>query len=231
MSPWVIEPVDLAVRLLLALLLGGLVGFEREHTNRPAGFRTHILVCLGSCLLMLISIYAFADFAGETNVRLDPSRLAAQVIPGIGFLGAGTIMRNGFSVTGLTTAASLWIVSAIGLAVGSGFYLGAFTATAMSLLSLWVFNKIEKKYFSDKRIYTLKIMTEPKPGTLGLISAKLEERGISVRKMVMEEESDRDVPYMEMTLLIKVPKSNMAAMVAEEIRSVAGVRSITLETG
>ncbi|HEY0826461.1 MAG TPA: MgtC/SapB family protein, partial [Bacilli bacterium] len=132
-DPWFIDPVDLIIRLSIALFLGGIIGFERERNNHAAGFRTHILVCIGSALVMLLSIYGFSDFVDEENVRIDPSRLAAQVISGIGFLGAGVILRNGFSVTGLTTAASLWVAAAIGLAVGAGFHLAAVTTTLFVL--------------------------------------------------------------------------------------------------
>jgi len=110
---WHIGYAEMTFRLVLALALGGLIGFEREWGGHPAGFRTHILVCLGSAVVMLLSEYGFSQFAAEPNVQMDPARLAAQVISGIGFLGAGTILRTGFTISGLTTAASLWVVAAI----------------------------------------------------------------------------------------------------------------------
>ncbi|NLX93193.1 MAG: MgtC/SapB family protein [Clostridiales bacterium] len=122
------------LRLTLAGVFGGIIGFEREHSHRPAGFRTHILVAVGSALVMLTSSYIFIEYQGLTN--MDPARLGAQVISGIGFLGAGTILREGFSVKGLTTAASLWAVSCIGLAVGIGYYEGAFIATIFIYITL-----------------------------------------------------------------------------------------------
>jgi putative Mg2+ transporter-C (MgtC) family protein len=229
-NPWVIDSLDLTVRMLLALLLGGLIGFEREKNNHPAGFRTHILVCLGSALLMLLSIYGFSAFVKEPNVRLDPARLAAQVIPGIGFLGAGTILRNGFNVTGLTTAASLWVASAIGLAAGAGFYYGAFLTTGMALLSLWILNNVEKKFFSDKRTFSMKIGIVNKPGNMALISSKLEAKGVSVRKMVIDEVNDNNEPKVEMTLLIRLPRPNTAAELMDEMRQLNGVTGISMET-
>ncbi|HBL37110.1 MAG TPA: methyltransferase, partial [Firmicutes bacterium] len=105
---------------MVATLLGAVIGLEREQHGRPAGLRTHILVALGSCLIMLVSIYGFPSGTGS-----DPARLAAQVVSGIGFLGAGTILRDGTSIRGLTTAASLWVVAGIGLAAGTGFYWAA----------------------------------------------------------------------------------------------------------
>lgn len=132
---------QIILRLLAGALLGGLVGFERErHNKKIAGFRTHILVCVGSTLIMLTSIHVFELYAGMAPV--DPSRIAAGVITGIGFLGAGTIIRSRTTVTGLTTAASLWAISGVGLAVGCGFYLAAFMATSVVLAALYLLRKL-----------------------------------------------------------------------------------------
>jgi putative Mg2+ transporter-C (MgtC) family protein len=128
-------------RLLLAAVLGGIVGLERELHEKAAGFRTHILVCLGSCIVMITSMHIFEIYKGIADV--DPSRIAAQVVSGIGFLGAGTIIRSRTSVIGLTTAASLWSIAAVGLAIGSGLYLVAFFSVILILLCLLVLNKIE----------------------------------------------------------------------------------------
>ncbi len=128
-------------RLLLITVLAGLVGFERERHGRAAGLRTHILVGLGSCLIMLTSLYLMEGLSGQ--VEIDPTRMAAQVISGIGFLGAGTILRFRASVRGLTTAASLWAVAGIGLAVGAGFLVGALAGTAMMLLALFGLSRLE----------------------------------------------------------------------------------------
>ena len=125
-NPWVIDQLHITIRLVLALFLGGLIGFEREVSCHAAGLRTHILVCVGSALVMLLSMYGFSAFVNEVNVRIDPSRLAAQVISGIGFLGAGTIMFNGRSITGLTTAASLWVVAGLVLRLERAFIIRLF---------------------------------------------------------------------------------------------------------
>jgi putative Mg2+ transporter-C (MgtC) family protein len=129
------------IRLVLSVLLGGLIGLERQLHRRNAGLRTHILVTLGSCLIMLTSLYVFDIYKNVAS--LDPSRIAAGVITGIGFLGAGTIIRDRDGIKGLTTAASLWVVSGIGLAVGCGFYIaGVFTAL-LALIALILLRKIE----------------------------------------------------------------------------------------
>jgi putative Mg2+ transporter-C (MgtC) family protein len=135
-------------RLILAALLSGIIGFEREAHGRAAGLRTHILVCVGSTLIMLTSLYIFDSYIGK--VPLDPTRIAANVVAGIGFLGAGTIIRSGASVMGLTTAASIWAVAGIGLAVGCGYYLGALVCTFIILTTLLVLRKVETKVPGSK---------------------------------------------------------------------------------
>lgn len=125
---------QIILRLVLSVVLSGLIGFERQIHKRNAGLRTHILVCLGSCLIMLTSLYVFDIY--KDKVALDPARIAAGVITGIGFLGAGTIIREKENVKGLTTAASLWLVAALGLAVGVGFYIASITTTILALIVL-----------------------------------------------------------------------------------------------
>ena len=124
-------------KLLLACILGGLIGYEREARHKSAGLRTNILVCLGSCLVMMISV----DIGDGSGV--DSARIAAQVVSGIGFLGAGAIRKEGLSVTGLTTAACLWVVAGVGLAVGLGFYPGAVMTTGFVALVLRVFGRFD----------------------------------------------------------------------------------------
>ncbi len=135
--------MEIVMRLTLALVLGGAIGFERQIHRRDAGLRTHILVSLGSCLIMLTSLYVFAIY--KTQAAVDPSRIAAGVITGIGFLGAGTIIQEREGVKGLTTAASLWVVAAVGLAVGCGFLTAALVTTLLALCALIVLRYIENK--------------------------------------------------------------------------------------
>lgn len=137
------------LRLVLAILLASFIGIERQWHRRHAGLRTHILVSLGSCLIMLTSIHVFDIYKGFTAV--DPARIAAGVITGIGFLGAGTIIRDRQGVKGLTTAASLWVVAGIGLACGSGFYSASIFATLLALVVLFVLRYIEGTIFEDKQ--------------------------------------------------------------------------------
>jgi putative Mg2+ transporter-C (MgtC) family protein len=131
-------------RLVLAAALGSVIGFERERLSWAAGLRTHMLVCVGSTLIMIVSAFGFADV-------LDPSRIAAQVVSGIGFLGAGSILLRGEIIRGLTTAASLWSVAAIGLAVGGGLYTASIAATIIILIILAGIKPIEKRFITVKQ--------------------------------------------------------------------------------
>ena len=138
-----ITETQMIIRLMLAAFLGGTVGIEREINSKAAGFRTHILVCIGSCLIMLTSMHMFDIYRGVVSV--DPGRIAAQVVSGIGFLGAGTIIRSRASVLGLTTAASLWSIAGIGLAVGSGLFIVSIFTTVLIIGSLLVLSKVQNK--------------------------------------------------------------------------------------
>ncbi len=139
------EYTEMVFRLLAAVLVGGLIGLERSYHGRPAGFRTHTLVCTASSLLMLVTVYEALWFVPQVSVRvaLDPTRMAQGIMTGIGFLGAGVIVKEGLSVRGLTTAASIWITAAIGILMGIGFYFPAGVATALTLGTLSLFRWIE----------------------------------------------------------------------------------------
>ncbi|MBM7542889.1 putative Mg2+ transporter-C (MgtC) family protein [Amphibacillus cookii] len=145
--------ITMSIRLLLALILSGLIGFEREMNRHSAGFRTHILVGVSSCLMMLMSLYGFQDYLETYSdiVRFDPARIPSYVISGIGFLGAGTIIVNGMTVRGLTTAASIWAVAGLGLVVGIGMYSMAILTTTIILLSLVFLNNFER-YISKREL-------------------------------------------------------------------------------
>ena len=136
---------QIILRLVLSVVLSGFVGLERQMQRRHAGLRTHVLVCMGSCFIMLTSLYVFDIY--KNIVALDPARIAAGVITGIGFLGAGAIIRAQEGVKGLTTAASLWVVAGIGLAVGCGFYSAAIITTFLALVVLFVLRRMEDRVF------------------------------------------------------------------------------------
>lgn len=147
-----VSSYEVIIRLIASAIVGGIVGLERESSNRPAGFRTHILVTIGSALIMMISATAF-DPIGQGN---DPQRLAAQVVSGIGFLGAGTIMRDKGNVTGLTTAASLWVCAAIGLAFGAGLYVHGISGGVIVIATLTILNKLDDSSKKEQILYRIK---------------------------------------------------------------------------
>lgn len=154
-------------KLFLACILGGLIGYEREARHKSAGLRTNILVCLGSCLVMMIS----ADIGAGDGV--DAARIAAQVVSGIGFLGAGAIMKEGLSVTGLTTAACLWVVAGVGLAVGLGFYVGAVMTTGLVFLVLGVFGSYDSWMVREDN-FAVAVTAENRPGVIRSVVSLLE---------------------------------------------------------
>ncbi|MBK9729937.1 MAG: MgtC/SapB family protein [Chitinophagaceae bacterium] len=150
-----IDDKIILVRLILSLTLSSLIGLERESRRQHAGFRTHILISIGSTILMLLSIYIPQTFQNFQNG--DPGRIAAQVVSGIGFLGAGAIFKLGSNVRGLTTAATIWTVAAIGLAVGAGMYSGAVICTALILFVLIILDRVENRFFPDMHLKILEI--------------------------------------------------------------------------
>ncbi|WP_426451486.1 MgtC/SapB family protein [Paenibacillus sp. S-38] len=228
-DPWSIDYFHITLRLILAVLLGGIIGFEREQSSHAAGLRTHILVCLGSTLVMLLSMYGFSEFARLDNVRLDPARLAAQVISGIGFLGAGTILYTGKTITGLTTAASLWVVAAIGLANGAGFYYAAGLACVLSLISLFVLNLVEKKYFRAKKLRHFKLVALDRPSLIGQISGLLGRDGNTIQKLSVEEVSTEEEEQLLIHFTVRLSKEAKIADTVEDLKHLSGVRSVSCD--
>ena len=145
-------------RLAVATALGAAIGLERELDEKSAGLRTHMLVALGSALFTLVSAYGFSEFIGKDHVSFDPSRIAAQIVTGIGFLGAGVIFRSGFNVRGLTTAASLWLVAAIGMASGAGYWQGAVIATGVGIVALRPLEWLKRGALRNHRISQMTVV-------------------------------------------------------------------------
>jgi len=183
-------------RLSISVLLGGLIGWERERRNKQAGLKTHLLVSVGATLIMLTSIYGFdSELINHPNARFDPARLAAQVVSGIGFLGAGAILRRSDNViSGLTTAATLWVAAAIGLSVGSGFYIPAVATTLIVLLSTMLLNRIENRFMIFRRSGSLRIsmVTSERPSSLDHITSILEKAKMKIEKVYVNDESVDD---------------------------------------
>lgn len=211
------------IRVIIALILSGLIGFERELKNHSAGFRTHILVGVGSCLMMLFSLYGFETVINDSdNIRFDPARIPSYVISGIGFLGAGTIMVNGMTIRGLTTAASIWTVAGLGLVVGVGMYATAVFTTIVILLSLVFLNNFEKLF--KRGVYSNLIEIVALPGLqINNIVSIFESFDLTIKKVEIErvDENTRNI-------FIKIDQSAGLDRVAlfEEISKVAKVKNI-----
>ena len=214
-----ITDYEIALRIILACFFGGIVGFQRERHDSPAGFRTHILVSLGAALIMILSMYGFSDF---NSVNKDPARLAAQVVSGIGFLGAGTILRDGVSVKGLTTAASLWVVSAIGLATGAGLYFSSFFATLLVFVTLE--RSIEHYFFRSKQI--IKIVTINGTCKVKEVNRIIESNKIfphNISMTLLSEEQNRTT----FVYALRTPFNRLNTdKIIEEIEQVDGVLSV-----
>lgn len=198
--------IEIFLRIILSCLLGGLIGIERERGLRPAGFRTHILVCAGAALFTVVSMYGFAN---QDHITRDPARVAAQIVSGIGFLGAGTILHEGFSVKGLTTAASLWIVAGIGMACGTGMMSLAIFSTSTVLLVLVGFRKLESKYsfFHTYDKSVMQIIFNEKETSVQDFVHFLEDLGVVVKSISLQSSNEENQVLLE--LKIGVSKGNV----------------------
>lgn len=215
---------EMVVRLTLAALLGSVVGLERERLLWAAALRTHMLVCVGSCLIMLVSAFGFRDVLGTEHVVLDPSRIAAQVVSGIGFLGAGTILLRGEVVKGLTTAASLWGVAAIGLAIGSGLYLPALTATALIVGILAGVKPFEERWRDRMRAHTLRLTARKDTMSLDTIQAATGARASRVRTFAIRPGADPD--YDDVTVTFVRLSRTSVATIAATLRAMPDVTTV-----
>ncbi len=217
--------VVVLVRLLVACILGGIIGMEREYSqNKPAGFRTHILVSLGSCLVMLISQFTFVGYEGMVNV--DPTRLGAQVVSGIGFLGAGAIIRHGSSVKGITTAASVWVVACVGLACGVGFYVGAVIATLLIWAVLTFLKLVEEKVTHKRKMKLIEVEAQVGSEILEPLNTILKEFGLTVKNLdVSENLTDQKLKVLCQTT---GKKALDAASLIAGIKRIDGVLKISI---
>jgi putative Mg2+ transporter-C (MgtC) family protein len=218
-----INNVELLSRLVLAALLGSVIGFERERLSWAAGLRTHMLVCVGSSLIMLVSAFGFADVLGQKNVVLDPSRIAAQVVSGIGFLGAGSILLRGEIVRGLTTAASLWSVAGIGLAVGGGMYTASVGATIIILIILAGVKPLERRFISVKQQRSIQLLVDRGSVSLASLHSALGTGSVRVRQFIVQQ-SDDDADIDEVSIELSRATSSDYDAICMRLESMTGVR-------
>ncbi|MBV6305841.1 MgtC/SapB family protein [Candidimonas humi] len=214
--------IDIIGRLLLGALLGSLIGFERERLSWAAGLRTHMLVCVGSTLIMIVSAFGFHDILGAEHVVLDPSRIAAQVVSGIGFLGAGSILLRGEVIRGLTTAASLWSVAAIGLAVGGGMYTASIAATIIILIILAGIKPLEQRYIAARQERRVRLLVTHGSLNLKALHDTLGSTGSRVKEFVVQQSNEsEDLDEVRITLSRVSP--TQYSRIRERLKAVPGV--------
>lgn len=221
--------IDVIGRLFLASLLGGLIGLERELHGRPAGFRTHLLVSLGSCLFVTTSIEfyrIYGNFSGVGPVGVDPARVAAQVVTGIGFLGAGAIIREGSSIRGLTTAACLWIAAAIGLSCGAGLVIVPLVVTTISLATLLLLKRVEGALNRDS-YNSIKVWSEDRGGQLDRIEHILNAAKLDVIDLNVEKDVDAARIYFEFE--VKFSTRGSKSGIVDALVAIDGIRKVRLD--
>ena len=218
---------EIILRLLLSAILGGLVGLDREKLEWAAGLRTHMLVCLGSALAMIVSSFGFDDILGQDGVILDPSRVASLVVSGIGFIGAGTILFLKRKVIyGLTTAAGLWTVAAVGLAIGGGMYLAAISTTLITLIILTGVKKIENKFFSnDKKDLSIRIGFQHATLSLTTVSELLQQHGVPFGEITLLQREKARIDELEIVLDKSASQQKIMAAI-DQLKQMDGVQEV-----
>ncbi len=216
------------LRLVLACVLGGIIGFERQANHKSAGLRTNVLVCLGACLIMLLSQELYTGVEGRTNA--DPARLAAQVVSGIGFLGAGAIMKEGLTVTGLTTAACLWVVAGVGLATGAGAYFWAVSTTGLVYVTLVMMSRLDR-WLLRENYFTLVIDMVEHPGQISRISSLLEVMHLKLRGIRMKSDPDarKEKGVVTVELDLECQQAVDRAAVMDAVRTLRGIVHVEIE--
>jgi putative Mg2+ transporter-C (MgtC) family protein len=215
---------EVLLRVVVAAVLGGAIGAEREIREREAGLRTHLLVSVGAALFTLVSAYGFSDFhySQRSGINLDPTRIAAQIVSGIGFLGAGAIIRQGLSIRGLTTAATLWAVAAIGLASGAGYYSAAVITTALVLFSLWPLRLAAHRVFTRIRPAGGTLEVELAGGSsVAPLLAAVENAGVRLDSLALGEREGRRTALLEVDLPPEAEPTRIVAGLSEldEVRT------------
>lgn len=211
--------LDILFKLLVAVLLSLIIGLERELIHKPAGIKTHMLICMAATLVMDLGTYL-----NEIFPNIDPSRLPAQILAGIGFVGAGTIIRDGFSVKGITTAASLLLTTCIGLAIGAGFYEGALVATLFAFLTLSLITPLQQVLHKNKKIVLFSITAKALPGIIGSISSFFENENVSI--LNIKQIKDDVSQYVLLKFLVKLDKPKSKEILIQKVCMIDGVKEV-----
>jgi putative Mg2+ transporter-C (MgtC) family protein len=216
-------------RLLIAVILGGLVGIERQRYDWAAGLRTHMLVCLGSALMMIVSAFGFSDILGTPNVNLDPSRIAAQVVSGIGFLGAGTIIfLKREVIKGLTTAAGLWTVAGVGLAVGSGLYIAAGATTGLVLIILALVKPYKKRLSRNVQHNEIEILVSRASDVLQEIETVIKHNSFVLAQIVIQQTDEPEIDVIQLKFS-NLDKSKSLLSILDLLKNINGVQEAKIK--
>ncbi|MCC6450927.1 MAG: MgtC/SapB family protein [Candidatus Aureabacteria bacterium] len=221
-----LTPLDIVVRMLASALFGGVVGFERERHNQPAGLRTHVILSIGSCLAMCVSINLAMQFRSLVP-NGDPARLAAQVLSGIGFLGAGAILRYGTNVRGLTTAASLWTIAVVGLAAGAGHFIPALVATALLFAVLQVLDRLEKRYMGNLVPKIITVRAKDRYGVVDEVKNVVQGFHSTLKTMSLSKNLERH--EIEIEAVASIPAGETMDKVFFSLSSIKDVTSVEVQ--
>ncbi|MBI5115828.1 MgtC/SapB family protein [Candidatus Poribacteria bacterium] len=216
---------DILFKVLASIVFGGLIGLERERHNQPAGLKTHIILCVGATLITIVSIDMARDLGGREHT--DPTRIAAQIVSGIGFLGGGAILRMGGTVRGLTTAACLWTVTGVGMAIGGGYYFAAALTILTVLLTLHFLGRLEKVFLHRKAFKEMTLIARSSPDLLGSVEKVLSANLITIRNI--EVQRDLTEPNVELNALVMAPERINLHKVSDEIFQIPGTIRFELE--
>jgi putative Mg2+ transporter-C (MgtC) family protein len=221
-----ITEIDMIIRLCLGFLAGAIIGLERSSRHQVAGMRTHILISTGATLLMLLSIWLPQEYIGLKNG--DPGRIAAQVVSGIGFLGAGAIIRLGNNIRGLTTAASLWLIAAVGMAIGAGMFIAAAATEVLSLITLFILDMLEKRLFPSERNKMLELSYKSNTPSTAEALDVLRAYGIRTQSADVVQSSGKD-KGSKIRLLISIPDATDISKLAKALKSAGDVARIEIK--
>lgn len=219
------EMLETVFKVLAAIIFGGLVGLEREHQSKAAGLRTHIILCVGATLITIVSIRMSRDLG--TDRLADPTRIAANIVTGIGFLGGGAILRMGATVKGLTTAACIWTVTGVGMAVGAGYYFPAALVILAVLLTLHFLARFEDMFLIRKEYRQVTLTARASADLLGSIEKVLANRHISIKSIDVEKELNE--PNVEIKALVTIPDRIDLKKLSEEVFLIPGTIHFEVE--
>ncbi len=222
-----LSPNEIIIRLLLGALFGGVIGFERQVHGRPAGFRTHILVCIAAVLIMIVSeYYQFLSSNDPSYVRVDPGRIAAGALAGVGFIGAGVVLKAGLSIQGLTTAACIWVLSAIGLAVGGGLYLAGAVTFIITIFSLSFLRILERKM--PRLTYRYLTITADLNADEGRIQSIIKGKDLSIVNIDYEQCTDSQIMLFHIT--VSFYRHHLLKALIDDLSALSFIKRVCIKT-